>query len=139
MMLPYGDLITRLIHAHDIVIPPNEEIMKLDRFNIINRNLLRRLRCIVMNHVWTRLHKRTNPHPLESELEIPIHRGGQSFPTSPFEATPLIDLAPSSSTDSIATRLDRIELRQDQILTKIQYIHAKFDTLFRHLRLPPPE
>ena len=40
MMLPYGGLITRLIHAYDIVIPPDEEVMKLDRFNIINRNLL---------------------------------------------------------------------------------------------------
>ena len=36
MMLPYGGLIIRLIHAYDIVIPPNEKVMKLDRFNVIN-------------------------------------------------------------------------------------------------------
>ena len=30
MMLPYGGLITRLIHAHDIVIALDEEILQLD-------------------------------------------------------------------------------------------------------------
>ena len=64
-MLPYGGLITRLIHAYDIVIPPYEEILKLVRFNIINRNLLRRLRRIVRNGTWTRLPRRTDPLPLD--------------------------------------------------------------------------
>ena len=41
MMLPYGGLITRLLHAYDITIPPDEKIIKLDRFSIINKNLLR--------------------------------------------------------------------------------------------------
>ena len=35
MMLPYGGLITRLIHTYDIVIPPTEEVMKLDIFSVI--------------------------------------------------------------------------------------------------------
>ena len=39
MMLPYGSLITRLIHAYDIAIPHDEEVMKLDRFSVINKNL----------------------------------------------------------------------------------------------------
>ena len=38
MMLPYGSLITRLIHAYDIAIPPDEKVMKLDRFSVINKN-----------------------------------------------------------------------------------------------------
>ncbi|CAL9176435.1 unnamed protein product [Musa hybrid cultivar] len=76
-----------------------------------------------MNGVWTRLPKRTDPPPPEPKPETPIHRGNQSPPTSPFEAAPPTDLAPSSSADSIATRLDRIELRHDQILTEMQHIH----------------
>lgn len=36
IILPYGGLITRLIHAHDIVILPDKETIKLDRFNVIN-------------------------------------------------------------------------------------------------------
>ena len=65
MMLPYGELITRLMHAYDIVIPPDEETLKLDGFNVINRNLLRRLRCILRNRIWTRLPRRTEPPPPE--------------------------------------------------------------------------
>ena len=103
MMLPYGDLMTGLMHAHDIVIPPDEKIFKLDRFNIINKNLLRRLRCIVRNRIWTRLPKRTEPPLLEPEPETPIHRESHSPPTSPFELAPPIEQAPSSSADLIVT------------------------------------
>ena len=71
MILSYGGLITRLMHAHDIVILP-EETLKLDRFNGINRNLLRRLRYIVRNKIWTRLPKRTEPPPLEPKLKTHI-------------------------------------------------------------------
>ena len=86
-MLPYGGLITRLIHAHDIVIPPDEEVMKLDRFNVINRNLLRRLRCTFRNGIWTRLPRRTDPLPPEPKHKTLIFRGNQSPPNGFFEAT----------------------------------------------------
>ena len=89
MMLPYGGLITRLIYAYDIVIPPDEEVMKLDRFNIINRNLLWRLRCIFKNGIWTRLHRMTNLLQSELEPKTPIFMDNQSPPTGPFEKTPL--------------------------------------------------
>ena len=55
MMLPYSGLITRLLHAYDIAIPPEEEVIKLDKFSIINRNLLQRMRCTFKNSIWTRL------------------------------------------------------------------------------------
>ena len=74
IMLSYGGLITRLIHAYDIVILPDEKILKLDRFNIINRNMLRRLRCIVRNETWTRLPRRTDPPPPDPKPETPIFR-----------------------------------------------------------------
>ena len=61
--------------------------MKLDRFNVINKNLLRRLRCIFKNGIWTKLLKRTDLLPPDSEPETPIFMGNQS-PTSPFKATP---------------------------------------------------
>ena len=83
MMLPYGGLITRLIHAYDIVIPHDEEIIKLDRFNIINRNLLRRLRCIIRNGIWTKLPRRTDLPSPDQEPEILIFRENQFSPTSP--------------------------------------------------------
>ncbi|CAL9756427.1 unnamed protein product [Musa acuminata subsp. burmannicoides] len=146
IMLPYGGLITRLLHAHDITISPDEETMKLDKFNIINRNLLRRLRCIVINEIWTRLPRRIDPPPPKPVPNTPIHRGSHSPLTSPFEAIPPTDAAPSSSSKIIAARLDRLELRQDQILTEIQHIHqrldtfnAHFHTLFRHFGLPKSE
>ena len=41
MMLPYGGIITRILRAYDIAILPDEEVIKLDRFSIINKNLLR--------------------------------------------------------------------------------------------------
>ena len=40
MMLLYGGLITRLLYAYDIAIPPDEEVIKLDIFSIINKNIL---------------------------------------------------------------------------------------------------
>ena len=40
MMLPYGGIITRILKAYDIPIPLDEEVMKVDRFSIINKNLL---------------------------------------------------------------------------------------------------
>ena len=88
---------------HMTVIPPDEETIKLDRFNVINRNILRRLRYIIRNSVWTRLPRRTNPPPPELELEIPIYRGSQSPPTSSFEVAPPTKLAPSSFANSIVT------------------------------------
>ena len=121
MMLPYDGLITRLIHEHDIVIPPYEETLKLNRFNVINRNLLRRLRCIIRNRIWTRLSRRIEPPPLEPELEpeTPVYRESHSPPTNSLEVAPPTEQAPSSSADPIVTQLDRIELRQDQILTEM--------------------
>ena len=109
MMLPYGGLITRLIHAYDIVIPPDEEVMKLDRFNVINKNLLRRLRCTFINETWIRLPRRTDPLPPDLKTETPIFRDNQNPPTSPFKATPPVEQAPSSSTDDIRTRMDQFE------------------------------
>ena len=93
-MLPYVCLIIRLIHAYDIAIPPDEEVMKLDRFNIINRNLLRRLRYIFQNGIWTKLPRRIGPLPPELEPETSIFRGNQSPPTCLFEATPPTEQAP---------------------------------------------
>lgn len=66
MILPYDTQITRLLYTYDIATPLDKEIMKLYRFNIINRNLLRRLRCTIINKIWTKLHKRTDPPTLTS-------------------------------------------------------------------------
>ncbi len=126
MMLPYGGLITRLLHAYDITIPPDEEVRKLDRFSIINKNLLRWLRCTFGNGIWVRLPRRTDlPRP-KPEPKTPIFRGNKSPPPSPFEATPPKEHPPPSSIDDIGTRMDRfkqyqdrLEQRQDQILTKL--------------------
>ena len=60
-MLLYGGLITRMLNAYDIAIPPDEEVIKLNRFSIINKNLLRRLKCTFRNGIWIRLPKRTDP------------------------------------------------------------------------------
>ena len=49
IMISYCGFITRLMRAHDIVIPFDEETLKLDLFDVINRNLVRRLRFIVRN------------------------------------------------------------------------------------------
>ena len=110
MMFPYGGLITRLMHAHNIVIPSDEETLKLDRFNVINGNLLRRLRCIVRNGIWIRLPRRTEPPSPEPEPETPVYRESHSPPTSPLEVAPPTEQAASSYVDQIVTRLDRIEL-----------------------------
>ena len=61
MMLPYGGLIIRILHAYDIVIPPDEEVIKLDRFSIINKNLLRWMRCTFRNGMWIRLPRKIDP------------------------------------------------------------------------------
>ena len=126
MMLSYGGLITRLIHAYDIAIPPDKEVIKLDRFNVINRNLLRRLRCTFRNRIWTRLPRSTNPLPPRPEPETLIFRGNQSTPTGTFEATPPVEQVPPSIND-IGTRFDRFEQHQDgleqcqgQILIELQ-------------------
>ena len=49
IILSYGGLITRILHAYDITIPLDEEVIKLDKFSIINKNLLRQMRCIFRN------------------------------------------------------------------------------------------
>ena len=115
MMLPYGGFITRLLYAFDIAISPDEEVIKLDRFSIINRNLLWRLRCIFRNSIWTRLLRRIDPHQPEPEPEIPIFRGNQSPPIGPFEESPLVEQAPPSSIEDIGTQMDRFEQRQDRL------------------------
>ena len=40
MILPYGGIITRMLNAYDITILPDEEVIKVDRCCIINKNLL---------------------------------------------------------------------------------------------------
>ncbi|WP_217540047.1 hypothetical protein, partial [Stenotrophomonas sp. GbtcB23] len=40
MMLPYGGIITRIFNAYDIPILSDEEVIKVDRFSAINKNLL---------------------------------------------------------------------------------------------------
>ena len=62
-MLSYGGLITRFLHAYDICIPPDEETIQSDRYNIINKNLLKRLRCTFNNGIWVRQPRRTDPIP----------------------------------------------------------------------------
>ena len=61
MMLPYGGIITRILNAYDIAIPPDEEVIKVNRFSIINKNLLQRMRCIFRNGMWVRMPRRTDP------------------------------------------------------------------------------
>ena len=108
-MLPYGGLITRLLHTYDIVIPPDEEVIKLDRFSIINKNLLRWMRCTFRNGIWSRLPRRTDPLQLEPELGTLIFRGNLSPLTGPFEESPPVEQAPPSSIDDIGTRMDHFE------------------------------
>ena len=106
MMLLYGGLITRLLYAYNIVIPTDEEVIKLDRFNIINKNLLRRMRCTFRNGIWTRLPRRIDPLQPEPEPKTLIFRGNLSPPTGPFEESPPEEQAPPSSIDDIGTRMD---------------------------------
>ena len=127
MILLYGGIITRILHAYDITIPPEEGVIKLDRFSIINRNLLQWMRCIFRNEIWTRLPWRTDPHQLELKPETPIFRGNLSPPIGPFEESPLVEQAPPSSIEDIGTQMDRfeqhqyqLEQSQDQILTELQ-------------------
>ena len=93
MMLLYDSIITRILHAYDIAISLDEEVIKLDRFSIINKNLLRRMKCIFRNGMWVRMPKRTDPPQLEPEPETPIFRGTQSPPTGPFEESHQIEQA----------------------------------------------
>ena len=78
MMLPYGGIITRILHTYDIAIPPDEEVIKFDRFSIINKNLLCRMRCLFRNGMWVRMPRRTDPPQPEPKPEIPIVRSTQS-------------------------------------------------------------
>lgn len=41
MILLYESLTIKLLHAHDIIIPLDEEFIKQDKFNIVNENLLK--------------------------------------------------------------------------------------------------
>ena len=91
MMLPYGGLIIRLIHTYDIVFSRDEEVINLDRFNVINRNILRRLRCIFRNKIQTKLPRRIDPLSPNPEPETPIFRGNQSPHTDTFKETPLAE------------------------------------------------
>ena len=146
MMLPYGGIITRIMKAYDILIPPEEEVIKVDRFSIINKNLLHRLRCFYRNGNWVRMPRRTDPPQPEPEPKTPVFRGTQSPPICPFEETHPFEQTHTSSIEDIGIRMDRfeqrqerLELRQDQILTELQQIHRQFDSLFRHFNLLPHE
>ena len=111
-MLPYGGLITRLILAHNISVSPDEEIIQVDRFKTINKNLLKRLRCTFSNGIWVRQPRRTDliPPPVEHP-ETLIFRGNESPPPSPFGAAPL---APTlSSEELIMAELHQIKSQQD--------------------------
>ena len=152
MMLPYGGIITRILKAYDIPIPP-EEVIKVDRFSIINKNLLHRLRCVYRNGNWVRMPRRTDPPQPKPEPETPVFRGTQSPLICPLEETHSFEQAPASSIEDIGIRMDRFEQRedrfeqrqdrlehpQDQILSELQQIHRQFDSLFRHFNFPPPE
>ena len=90
--------------------------------------------------------RRTDPPQLEPEPETPVFRGTQSPPICPFEETHLFEQATASSVEDIGIRMDwfekrqeRLEHRQDQILSELQQIHRQFDSLFRHFNLPPHE
>ena len=150
MMLPYGGIITRIMKAYDIQIPLEEEVMKSDRFSIINKNLLHRLRCHYRNGNWVRMPRRTDPPQPEPEPEpepeTPVFRSTHSPPICPFEETHPVEQTHTSSIEDIGIRMDRfeqrqerLELRQDQILTELQQIHRQFDSLLRHFNLPPHE
>ena len=109
-MLPYGGLITRLILAHDICVSPDEEIIQVDRFNTINKNLLKRLRCTFSNGIWVRQPRRTNPiPPLVEHPKTLIFRGNESPPPSPFGATPSAHV--SSSEGLIMAELSQIKFQ----------------------------
>ena len=143
MMLPYGGIITRIMKAYDILIPLEEEVMKVDRFSIINKNLLHRLRCYYRNGNWVRIPRRTDHPQPEPEPETPVFRGTQSPPILPFEETYPVEQT-HTSIEEIGIRMDRfeqrqerIEQRQDQILSELQQIHSQFDSLFRHFNFPP--
>ena len=50
-MLPYGGLVTRLMLAYNICVSPDKEIIQVDRFNTINKNLLKKLSCTFSNSI----------------------------------------------------------------------------------------
>ena len=109
-MLPYGGLVTRLILAHNICVSPNEEIIQVDRFTTINRNLLKRLRCTFSNGIWVRQPRRTDlVPPLVEHPETPIFRENESPPPSPFGAAPSESTLASSSEDLIMAELHQIK------------------------------
>lgn len=58
MMLLYEGLIIKILHIHNVAKPRNEEIIRQDKFNIINKNLLRRFMHYIINKIYIRLLKR---------------------------------------------------------------------------------
>ena len=124
-MLPYGGLVTRLMLAYNICISPDEEIIQVDQFNTINRNILKRLRCTFSNGIWIRQPRRTDPvPPLVEHLETPIFSGNESPPSSPFSAAPLEPTPASSSVDPIMAELNQIKTQQEQLKSQQEQIQS---------------
>ena len=120
-MLPYGGLITRFLLSHDICIPPDEETIQNDQYNIINRNLLKRLRCTFSNGIWVRQPRRTDPIPPPVEHpETPILTGNESPPPSPFGAAPSAPV--SSSEKLIMAELSQFKFQQDKLKSQQEQI-----------------
>ena len=144
-ILPYGRLITRILHAYDICIPPDEESIQNDRYNIINKNLLKKLRCTFSNGIWVRQPRRTDPIPTPIEQpETPILMGNESPPPSPFGAAPSAPV--SSSEDIIMAELSQIKSQQEQIqnqqveiLKTLRQMNEKIDIMYQHCGLPPKD
>ena len=151
-MLSYGGLITRLILAHNISVSPDEEIIQVDRFNTINKNLLKRLRCTFSNGIWVRQPRRTDPIPLPVEHpETPIFRGNESPPPSPFGATPS---APASSSeelimaelhqfksqqDQLKSQQEQIQIQQIKNLKELRQMNQKIDVMYKNYGFPPKD
>ena len=109
-MFPYRGLVTRLMLAYNICVSPDEEIIQVDRFNTINRNLLKRLRCTFGNGIWIRQPRRTDlVFLLVEHPKTPIFNGNESPPPSPFGAAPLEPAHASSSKDPIMAGLNQIK------------------------------
>ena len=109
-MLLYGGLVTRLILTYNICVSLDEEIIQVDQFNTINKNLLKILRCIFCNGIWIRQPRMTDPVPPPVEYpETLIFKGNESPPPSPFGAAPLEPAPALSSEDPIMAELNQIK------------------------------
>ena len=115
-MLLYGGLVTRLMLAYNICVSPDEKIIQVDRFNTINKNLLKRLRCTFGNGIWIRQPRKTDPVPPPVEYpETPNFKGNESPPPSPFGAAPSEPAPALSSEDPIMAELNQLKSQQEQI------------------------